>query len=448
VNARSIALALLVAACGSTTTAPVTAPEAARVVAPIAAAPTASASAANPAPSAPARPAPDAAVAASLAAVAAHRKLPIREDVAVHSLDRAGLLARVTAKLREEVPPGVVAAQGDFLRVLGLVPADYDLEAGMLALLQGRVAGFYDPDARELVLLDDLSPAQRDEALPHELVHALQDQSFALGPMLDFVPGESDRLAARQLLVEGDATLAGLGFTYGPENELDPDAIRLAFHASTVLSDVGRRTPAVLVASLVAPYTDGFAFAQALVRRGGTAAIDAAFARLPVSTEQALHLDKYTANELPLEVAPPTFAALGADFEPVLVDVNGELGLRVMLEPWTSRDRAARAAAGWGGDRLVVARASEPGRERVASAIVTRMDSIDEAVELGGALYAKWSRPCTERADLGPLAWRRVGDRVVVLAGPFERRDGRLASAGDCALATRWLDELAPKKGR
>ncbi len=443
--ARPFALALLVAACGPTTTAP---------EAPIAPAPAGSSASTAAAPIAPIAPAavaqaaPDAAVAASLAAVAAHRKLPIREEVAVHSLDRAGLLARVTAKLREEVPPGIVAAQGDFLRVFGLVPADYDLEVGMLALLQGRVAGFYDPDARELVLLDDLSPAQRDEALPHELVHALQDQSFSLGPMLDFVPGESDRLAARQLLVEGDATLAGLRFTYGPENELDPDAIRLAFHASTVLSDVGRRTPAVLVASLVAPYTDGFAFAQALARRGGTRAIDAAFARLPASTEQALHPEKYAASEPPLDVAAPTFAALGPGFEPILADVNGELGLRVMLEPWTSRERASRAATGWGGDRLVVVRAREQGRDRVAAAIVTRMDSVQEAVELGGAIYAKWPRPCTERPELGPLAWRRAGDRVVLVAGPFERRDGRLASAGDCALATRWLDELAPKKGR
>ncbi len=373
--------------------------------------------------------------------VAKARQLPIKEHVRFTTLDRAALLEKTKQKMAEEIPPRVLEAQGEALRALGLAPADYDFVSGLLALLKARIAGFYDPDARGMYLLDDLGETQKEETLPHELVHALQDQSFSIGPLLHFREGQSDKTSAVQLLIEGDAMNAGFEVTYGSAFAVDEASLRSAFLYSTKLSEVGAQTPDVLIGSLVAPYTDGFSFVQALRSHGGWRAVDAAYVALPESTEQTLHPEKYFAKERPVVVGAPTIDALGPGFEVVLSDVNGELGLRLMLEAWVARKIAIEAAAGWGGDRYVVAKkAGTP--PTFAVAFVTRMDTQPDAVQLGQALERQIGPRCVERADFGPLAWRARGKDVAVVAGPYTLGAGVARSGGDCALADRWSESV------
>jgi hypothetical protein len=379
---------------------------------------------------------------AVLERVSAARRLPIKEHIVFRTLGRAELLAKTRQKMDEEIPPRVLEAQGEAYRALGLAPAGYDFVGGLLKLLQARIAGFYDPDDRAMYLLDDLGSSQEDETLPHELAHALQDQSFSIGPLLHFKEGDTDRLSAIQLLIEGDATSAGFEVTYGNAFAVDESALRAAFLYSTKLSDVGSETPEVLVSSLVSPYTDGFAFVQALRSHDGWRAVDGAFRALPESTEQTLHPEKYFVHEKPLSVSPPTIDALGSGFEIVLADVNGELGLRLVLEQWTARKVAVEAAAGWGGDKYVVAKKAGA-TPTFAVAFTTRMDTEADAKELAKVVEGAVGGRCKERADFGPLAWKRRGRDVVLTAGPYTLGGGVAASAGTCALADAWVDAIA-----
>lgn len=382
----------------------------------------------------------DRAVLESLKEVKRVRGLPVREKVRSFRVGRDVLLAKTRKKLAEEVPPGVIELQGEGLRGLELIPGDYDLEEGYLKLITARVAGFYDPDDKAMFLLDDLSIAQEEETLPHELVHALQDQSFSIGPLLDYKPGKSDQLTAIQHLIEGDATIAGLEITYG-EIDVDTDKLKSAFLLSNAVSEVGASTPPILLSTLVSPYTDGSAFVQALKAKGGWKAIDAAFSRLPQSTEQVLHHDKYASNEAPLAVPKLTVAALGASFEIGLDDNNGELGLKLMLEQWTAHRAAAEAASGWGGDRFIVVRSNDASRKAYAMALYTRMDSQADAADVARILRRNFGRKCKPRKDLGPITWGHQLDTVVIVAGPYERGP-TLKSAGDCKTSEAWLKEL------
>jgi len=378
---------------------------------------------------------------AILERVSAARQLPIKQHVEFRTLGRAQLLAKMRANLDEEVPPRVLEAQGESYRALGLAPADYAFVDGMLKLFQARIAGFYDPDDHAMYLLDDLAAAQEEETLPHELGHALQDQSFSIGPLLHFKEGDSDRLSAIQQLVEGDATSVGFEITYGTAFAVDEAALRAAFLYSTKLSAVGAETPDVLIGSLVSPYTDGFAFAQALRAHGGWRAVDAAFRALPESTEQTLHPEKYFVHEKPVAVDAPKIDALGPGFEIVLADVNGELGLRLVLEQWTARTVAVKAAAGWGGDRYVVAKKAGP-KPTFAAAFAMKMDTEADAKELGDVLDQEVGTRCKERLDFGPMAWRRRGKIVVLTAGPYTLDGGVASSAGDCKLADTWSADV------
>ncbi len=385
-------------------------------------------------------------VTAVLEEVADLRRLPIKSEIKISVISRKEALERAKKKVAEELPAGVLTRQGDALRALELIPTDYELEAGLLALVSARIAGFYDPDDKAMFLLDDLASSQDEETLSHELIHALQDQSFEIGPLLDYAPGQSDRITAAQHLVEGDATVHGFLHAYGEDFVIDYESLRSAFYVPTAMSSVGAQTPPFLIGSLVSPYVEGYTFVEALRRRGGTSAIDQAFGRLPISTEQILHPEKYRANEKPSEVPALGGAALGADFKAVFDDTNGELGLRLMLEEWTSETIAATAAAGWGGDRMVVFEASSSGETRSALAFVTRMDSENDAIELEKVVQGRFGRSCQERSDLGPLTWKRAGKDVILAAGPFKRDQSGLSSAGSCAGSKKWLAELSAAK--
>jgi hypothetical protein len=262
--------------------------------------------------------------------------------------------------------------------------------------------------------------------------------------MLKYKPGESDRLAAAHALVEGDATSAMLDVVAGSAFNIDEALLRKLVAISTALSSVGD-TPRALQESLAVPYTDGFAFVQRLRRQGGWPAVDAAWRALPETTEQLLHPEKLASREPAIAVPPPPVDALGLGFQAVFDDVMGEQGLRIAFEDYGHRDMAAKAAAGWGGDRVVVARRDRPeapGRPEYAVAWRLRFDTAGDAQEAAKLLEGRFGRACRSRADLGPIAWAHRGSDVALVAGPYER-DGRAAKGtGSCAKTKAWVDAV------
>jgi hypothetical protein len=377
--------------------------------------------------------------------VAELRGLPVRRDVPSRVLDRAAILEQIRAHVDRELPEGVLASQGEVLASLELIPVDYDFAAGMYRLLEGRIAGFYEPEDATMYLVSDLSEAEAEETLAHELVHALQDQSYSLGRLLKFTAGDGDRLAAVHALVEGDATSAMFDAVAGSAFAIDEAVLRRLVAASTALSSVGD-TPRLLQESLGAPYTDGFAFVQSLRRKGGWPAVDEVWRAPPESTEQLLHPEKLAAREPAVAVAVPPIAALGPGFRAVFDDILGEQGLRIAFEEYAPRDLALAAAAGWGGDRLVLARRDDPedpGRRAFALAFRLRFDTAADASEAARVLARRFGKACRMRAELGPVAWAARGRDVALVAGPYERRSGGGAgAAGSCAGARAWLAEV------
>lgn len=376
----------------------------------------------------------------TLMEVAGERELVVKREVAGRRLNRAEVLERIMAKTKRDLPEGLLEAQGDLLRAFGLLPADYRFVDGIYELIQRNVAGFYDEDLDTMFLLDDLGAADR-ETLVHELQHALQDQHFDLGKLIDYTPGDSDRVTATHALAEGDAMSTMFDVTLGDAFMMDPGALRFAMVASVAMMEGGQATPRVLQASLIAPYVDGFRFVQTLRQRGGWHAVNEAFRKPPTSTEQLLHLDKFDAREAPVKVPKPPLPP-GSGWKESDSDVLGEQGLRMILEQWGRVDDAQKAAAGWGGDRYMVAKRDRDDGE-VAVAVAWLLAFDDEAEADQAARFLKQQHPvvCAENDDRGPFAWKRRGSRLAVVAGPFLKKDGAAQkSLGDCTTATAWVD--------
>jgi hypothetical protein len=394
-----------------------------------------------------------------LEVVARMRALPIKKPVPGRTLSRGKMLERIRAHVDKDVPRAVLFDQGESLAALGLVPADYDFVEGVFALLEGQIAGFYEPEDGTMYLADDLGEEEATATLAHELVHALQDQSFSLDDLLDFRPGEGDRTTAAHALAEGDAMVAMFDVMAGGPTDIPVEAVRLSATASMAMTTSGASTPRALQASLIAPYVDGFRLVQALRNRGGWPAVDTVWRQLPETTEQLLHLDKLDAREPASKVPAPSVSALGADWRATLDEPMGEQGLRICLADWAPNAVAERAAAGWGGDRYVLARRGPapvtppPGSPlgprpdgQIALAWSLVMDSDPDAAEVAAILAKQWggagakaSSGCKERADLGPLAWARKGKALALVAGPFQRTGKAAKSLSDCKAAASWV---------
>jgi hypothetical protein len=112
-----------------------------------------------------------------------------------------------------------------------------------------------------------------------------------------------------------------------------------------------------MVRLLEFPYLSGAEFVGQLYASGGWAAVDAAYGRLPASTEQVLHPTAYADGEAPLEVNTlDLWSAVGSTWAHATDTTLGEAWMAIWLEGiGVSRANADRAAAGWGGDRLTVA---------------------------------------------------------------------------------------------
>lgn len=378
------------------------------------------------------------------------RGLAIRHEVKGRRLTRPAALVHVRAKAEREMPQRVMVAQGELLRALGVVPADYDYVAGVYHILSENLAGFYDQSEGALFLIDDLRDEAVHETVVHELVHALQDQHYNLDEMLTYRSGQADGLTASHALCEGDAMAATMDVMNGTPHHQRAEVLQ-----GFMLEAVASRPdppPEILRRSLVMPYVDGLRFVQRLHRRGGWRAVDAAYARRPASTEQLLHIDKYDDDERPIELPK---VALLEGFEALDRDTMGEQGLRILVDHWAP-DIAPAAAAGWGGDDYAVMRSTEGGEMSYAFAMHLRMDSEADAVELEEAVHepgmgalppSRAGAPavaCVERADLGPLVLLRRGADLVLVAGPY-RASSPPRSAATCVDARRYATHLLPK---
>lgn len=262
---------------------------------------------------------------------------------------------------------------------LGLLPEGLDVRALLLRLMGEQVVGYYDADEKHLVVRDDIMRgfAERSTQEPgvqsdlaearivllHELVHALQDQHLQLSEHIH-EERDTDASNAFHALVEGDATLAMIG--YALEREQVP-LHRLTGNPAQVrsFSDVVRRSPlagseleqapAIVRVPLLSSYVDGLAFCASLHGSGSFAAVDRAYEEPPTSTEQVLHPERFAQLDEPTSIELPQVPELDdVGYEVVREDTLGELEMGVYFGQSGAPEEAKRAADGWDGDRIRV----------------------------------------------------------------------------------------------
>jgi hypothetical protein len=257
------------------------------------------------------------------------------------------------AKLDEELPPARMRGLEAAYRLFGLLPDTLGLHRLLLDLYTEQVAGYYDPDSAMLFGVAGADRAQLRLVLAHEMVHALQGQYLPLDSILKST-ASNDRLTAAQGILEGQATLAsievlapGRGMTRTPQFwDLYRDQVRQQQSAMPIFA----RAPLVVREALIFPYLDGAQFMHWWETDGPKDTLPYG-PRMPVSTEQILHPDRYARGDAPVPLAFARDSGAGVVHE----DALGENEIRVLLAALAGSDDVQTVMPiGWGGDRYRV----------------------------------------------------------------------------------------------
>ncbi len=381
---------------------------------------------------------PNAALRAQIeSSVSQIRGLEPKEPVVTTLLTRNQLQQRVNSDLLEEYTDEDARKDALVLSSFDFLERDFDLAGLARDLYAEQIAGFYDPETGEFVVVSEDETLDAAEQLTHahEFVHALQDQYFDL----DFLRNDNlngDAAAALTALAEGEATQVETEYLLSSNLNLG-DLLLLSLEALD--SPVLNNAPPVIANQLMFPYTAGQQFAQTLVDQGGYAALNDAWANPPQSTEQILHPERYLAGDTPQIVTlPPLTDTLGTGWTLLDEDVLGEFMLREYLGQQLNKNQVDTAATGWGGDRY--ATYYNEADDALATILRLSWDTTQDSAEFA-ALYPNY--PARLFKTEGKIANGREcwqGDDVICLAQ--NGLDTIIIRAPDLNVAAAVLEQL------
>lgn len=311
------------------------------------------------------------------------RALPFLEVPTVTILDEAEFTQRVNETLAEDFDADELATQEAMFKLLGMLDDDVELDALLLDLYTEQVAGFYDPETREIVVpvsVDGITPLQ-EITIAHELVHVLTDQHFDFNVAYEdrLENGSGDDASGMLATIEGDATYQQFLYL----ESFDPaKAAAAAIEAVSIDTSVLRSVPEWIQSDLAFPYEQGLRFTGFVVQQEGLKGVDEAYQDPPISTEQILDPNKYFRNEQPEPLDALTVELAG--WELADEKTMGEWGTRLLLMETLAPGELVQVAAGWGNDtyRLFT-------RESDTAFVWSYLsESVEDAEELTNALIA------------------------------------------------------------
>lgn len=345
-------------------------------------------------------------------------------SVVLESKDRAA--ASIDDNLRKNSGTYSLDERSLAYEKLGLLPPGGDLKQGLLSFYSSQAMAFYDSVGKRVVLAaGDDNGSERgvlreddERVIAHELVHAYQDQRFAIGERLR-AHGNGDAVLALRSVAEGDALLGEYAYVFGGVDD------RLLDYVGQVLDATGGNPSLPSVPTIVSDriqfqYVSGSRFVSRALRHGGWLSVNRLYQSPPLSTEQILHPEKYfEVWDPPARIELKNLSRLfPSPWREIENDTLGELSVRCLFSQFIETSAAASAAQGWGGDRFV---AYQKG-DNVAFIWATIWDSDADADEF----HQEYLRVLAMKYGPGPSRSdyyvERRGSMVLVVEG-LERQE-------------------------
>lgn len=236
------------------------------------------------------------------------RKLAFDSQVSHVSIDRSELTQRLTQQIEKSLPYSTSEYEV-ILRALQLVDSEHtDLTGTLLDLYEAQVLAFYDPLTRTYYSINQPPEATKDlpfaemmgeSVVIHELMHALQDQRFAIGRRDRVLRNDWDAQLAYHALLEGEATLVMLAWLLEQGGQSiddivqNPSIVGMLSSAAMQQTPMGIEAPRYFIESLKFPYLEGLKFVIEAYRRGGWDELDRIHADPPRTAREILDPEAY-----------------------------------------------------------------------------------------------------------------------------------------------------------
>ncbi|MGA9115864.1 MAG: hypothetical protein WB626_03720 [Bacteroidota bacterium] len=332
-----------------------------------------------------------------LPAVADLTGFPAGGGVPIKMQTRRELREFLQETVELDYPDGHLRKIGRTLSAMGFFPAQYDLEAGLIQLVEEQAGALYDPRGKVLVGLLEMpagagGASARRIILAHELTHALQDRAVDIVSHMKVGLENADYEYAFRSTIEGMASVVMLAHLRKQEVRAVGDVgtfMRSSFEQSggNPAMQALARTPVYIRELLISPYAEGGAFVERWLAANPGKDLAALMEAPPLSSEQVLHYGKYAERDTPAVVdLSGVSTVLPEGWSPLYANMLGEFDVRVLcrLFPETT-PRADAIAEGWDGIRFV---SFTDRREQLLIAGSSVWDSAGDAEEFSDALSA------------------------------------------------------------
>jgi hypothetical protein len=268
----------------------------------------------------------------------------IKHPVVFEPITRAQVNEFLQQRIKESVKPEEIRAEELTLKKLGFVPQDFDLKKTTLALLTEQTAAFYDFHRKKLYITDWAAATIQDEALVHELAHALADQNFNLEKYSGKVENDSEKSLARQAVVEGQASwlMRQVLLRHGVDIDAPGGTTNAAPEEKFPVFD---QAPLYFQQTLMFPYNEGEAFQKAVFEKYGKEGYTRVFRSPPISAQQIIHPDLYFSGLVPLDPDVPEIKGMKHLVEGPL----GELDHSILIQQYAGEEAAREASPHWRG---------------------------------------------------------------------------------------------------
>ena len=249
-------------------------------------------------------------------------------------------------------------------KVLGLMKEGEFLEDILLGIQRQQVTAVFDDESEKVYVISEATRvgALEEIGIAAAYMGGVQQAQFDTFEISKRARLEdADQHRAVSALIKGDVSQVVQGYvsSYFTQDQFDELSKPLPGNLLLQAPDVVQKANRFLL-------RDGQNFVVALFETDdkGWEGVDAAYGNPPLSTEQVLHPEKYFSGEEPQRTTMPNFAdQMGRGWEEVGANTMGEFLLRTYLEEHLTEADAAKAAAGWGGDRYSLL--SGPAAERL-----------------------------------------------------------------------------------
>jgi len=336
--------------------------------------------------------------------------LPIKKEVKRRLISRDEVVAYVTKHMMEDEDARRLRRSELVLKKFGLLPRDFDLETFLVALLREQVAGYYDPKAKTVNLLDWLDVEQQRPVMAHELTHALQDQSFGLEKWMkagsadlgeskkEPTPADIDNdeiSTARQAVVEGQAMAVLVDYMLAPSGQSLKDSpqivetLKQRMLVGTADSVEFRHAPIYLKEALTFPYRYGMDFVAELLAHGGKEkAFAGAFLNPPRSTRQIMEPRTYLSGEQIAPMPLPDFKQDFKNYDRFDIGAIGEFDVALLVDQYAGVEASHAMYPHWRGGYYYAVRPKNDPNSSLGLLYVSRWSSLERSAEFS-AIYAK-----------------------------------------------------------